>query len=63
MVLGLFARLTAFILSGQMAVAYFTTHAPQGFYPVLNGGEMAILYCFWFLYLSAQGPGCWSIDA
>jgi putative oxidoreductase len=60
---GLFTRPVAFILSGQMAVAYFMVHAPQGFYPVLNGGELAILYCFGFLYLAAAGAGPWSVDA
>ncbi len=62
-VLGLFTRPVAFLLSGQMAVAYFMIHAPQGFYPVLNGGELAILYCFVFLYLAAAGGGAWSVDA
>jgi len=60
---GLFTRPVAFLLAGQMAVAYFMAHAPQGFFPVLNGGELAILYCFGFLYLSAAGAGPWSIDA
>jgi putative oxidoreductase len=62
-VLGLFTRPVAFILSGMMAVAYFMAHAPQGFFPVLNGGELAIIYSFAFLYLSAAGPGPWSVDA
>jgi putative oxidoreductase len=62
-VLGLFTRPVAFILSGQMAVAYFMAHASQGFYPILNGGELAILYCFAFLYLAAAGSGPWSLDA
>jgi putative oxidoreductase len=62
-VLGLFTRPVAFILSGQMAVAYFLAHAPQGFYPALNMGEPAILYCFLFLYLAFAGPGEWSVDA
>ena len=61
--LGLFTRPAAFILSGQMAVAYFLAHAPQGFYPALNQGEPAILYCFVFLYLVFAGPGEWSLDA
>jgi putative oxidoreductase len=61
--LGLFTRITAFILSGEMAVAYFMAHAPHGFYPLLNKGEIAVLYCFVFLYLAAAGPGPWSIDA
>ena len=60
--LGLFTRPVAFILSGEMAVAYFTTHAPQGFWPVLNHGELAILYCFIFLYLAFAGGGPWSLD-
>jgi putative oxidoreductase len=60
--LGLFTRPVAFVLSGQMAVAYFMAHAPQGFFPVLNGGELAILYCFAFLYFAAAGPGPWSLD-
>lgn len=63
LVLGLFARPVAFLLSGQMAVAYFMAHAPQGFFPLLNGGEGAILYCFIFLYIAAAGPGPWAIDA
>jgi putative oxidoreductase len=62
-VLGLFTRPVAFILSGQMAVAYFMAHAPQGFFPVLNGGELAVVYCFAFLYLAAAGGGEWSLDA
>ncbi|WP_333567647.1 DoxX family protein [Sphingorhabdus sp.] len=62
-VLGLFTRPVAFILSGQMAVAYFMAHASQGFYPILNGGELAILYSSAFLYLAAVGAGPWSLDA
>jgi putative oxidoreductase len=62
LLLGLFTRIVAFILSGQMAVAYFMAHAPQGFWPVLNGGELAALYCFVFLYLAAAGGGAWSLD-
>lgn len=62
-VIGLFTRPVAFILSGMMAVAYFMAHAPQGFYPLLNGGELAVMYCFAFLYLSAAGGGPWSLDA
>jgi putative oxidoreductase len=62
-ILGLFTRLTAFILAGEMAVAYFMAHAPQGFFPINNGGELAIMFCFVFLYLAANGPGPWSIDA
>ncbi len=63
LILGLFTRPTAFILSGEMAVAYFMVHAPRGFYPILNEGESAIIYCFVFLYLAAAGAGPWSIDA
>ncbi len=61
--IGLFTRPVAFILSGMMAVAYFMIHAPQGFFPVLNQGEGAILFCFIFFYLAFAGGGCWSIDA
>jgi putative oxidoreductase len=61
--LGLFTRPVAFLLSGEMAVAYFHSHAPQGFWPVLNQGTDAALYAFLWLYLSAAGPGPWSIDA
>ena len=53
---------SAFLLSGQMAVAYFMAHAPNGFFPVLNGGEGAILFCFIFLYLAFAGGGAWSVD-
>jgi putative oxidoreductase len=62
-VIGLFARPTAFILSGMTAVAYFMAHACRNFFPILNGGEPAALYCFVFLYLAAAGGGPWSIDA
>lgn len=62
-VVGLFTRPVAFILSGMMAVAYFLAHAPQNFFPLLNGGEPAILFCFVFLYLAAAGGGAWSADA
>lgn len=61
--LGLFTRPVAFILSGNMAVAYFMAHAPQSFFPILNGGDAAILYCFVFLYFFFAGPGPWSMDA
>jgi len=61
-VFGLFTRPVAFALSGLMAVAYFYAHAARGFFPILNGGELAILYCFVFLYLSACGGGAWSLD-
>jgi putative oxidoreductase len=60
---GLFTHTVAFILSGQMAVAYFKSHAGGGFWPILNRGELAALYCFLFLYLSAAGGGPWSLDA
>ncbi len=63
LLLGLFTRPVAFLLSGQMAVAYFIGHAPQGFWPILNHGELAIIYCFVWLYVSAAGPGPWSLDA
>jgi putative oxidoreductase len=59
---GLFTRPVAFVLSGEMAFAYFIAHAPHSFLPVLNGGEMAVEWCFVFLYLSAAGAGAWSID-
>jgi putative oxidoreductase len=62
LVLGLFTRLCAFILSGTMAVAYFYAQAPRGFFPILNQGELAVLYCFVFLYLAAAGGGPWSLD-
>ena len=62
-VLGRFPRPVAFVLSRQMAVAYFLAHASRGFYPILNGGELAVLYCFTFLYLAAAGAGPWSLDA
>ncbi|ACL63151.1 DoxX family protein [Methylobacterium nodulans] len=61
--LGLFTRPVAFILSGEMAFAYFIAHAPRSFFPVLNGGDAAILYCFVFLYLVFAGPGPLSLDA
>jgi putative oxidoreductase len=63
MVIGLFTRPTAFILCGFTAVAYFMVHAGKSFYPILNGGELAVLYCFVFLYIFAAGPGPWSVDA
>jgi putative oxidoreductase len=63
LLVGLFTRPVAFLLSGQMAVAYFIGHAPQGFWPVLNQGHPAILFCFVWLYLSSAGPGPWSLDA
>ena len=60
--LGLFTRTVAFILAGNMAVAYFMAHAPRGFFPLLNGGELATVYCFVFLYLWVAGGGEWSLD-
>jgi putative oxidoreductase len=60
--IGLFTRPVAFVLSGFMAVAYFMAHAPQGFWPLLNKGELAALYSFVFLYLAAAGGGEWSVD-
>jgi putative oxidoreductase len=63
LVIGLFSRPAAFLASGMTAVAYFMAHAPQGFFPILNRGELAVLYCFVFLYLAVAGPGPWSLDA
>ena len=60
--IGLFTRPVAFILSGEMAFAYFIAHAPHGFWPVMNHGESAVLYCFLYLYFSAAGAGPWSLD-
>ena len=60
---GLFTRVAAFIGSGQMAVAYFVAHGSQGFWPALNQGELAIMFCFVFFYLVFAGPGPWSLDA
>ena len=60
--IGLFTRPVAFVLAGEMAVAYWMFHAPQSFYPALNGGDAAILYCFVFLLLVFTGPGAWSLD-
>lgn len=61
-ILGAFTRPVAFVLSGEMAFAYFMAHAPQGFLPILNQGELAVLYCFVFLYLAFAGGGAFSID-
>lgn len=63
LLIGLFTRPVAFVLSGFMAAAYFMAHAPQSFWPIANGGESAVLYCFLFLYIAAVGGGRWSIDA
>ena len=62
LLVGLFTRPVAFLLSGEMAFAYFLSHAPRGFYPVANGGDPAILFCFVFLYLFFAGGGAWSLD-
>jgi putative oxidoreductase len=62
LVLGLFTRPVAFVLSGEMAVAYFQFHAPGGFWPAANGGTAAVIYCFVWLYVSAAGAGPWSLD-
>ena len=61
--IGLFARVAAFIASGEMAVAYFMVHQPQGGWPIQNQGELAALYCFAFLYIATRGAGIWSADA
>jgi putative oxidoreductase len=63
LIVGLFTRPVAFILSGEMAFAYWMAHAPQSPYPVSNGGDAAILYCFVFLYIAFAGGGPWSLDA
>lgn len=60
--IGLFTRTTAFIASGLMAVAYFKGHAAGGFFPKVNGGEPAVMYCWLFLYIAAAGPGAWAVD-
>ena len=60
---GAYTRPVAFILSGDMAVAYFMSHFPRSFYPAVNGGDAAILYCFLFLYLACEGGGAWSVDS
>ena len=63
LIVGLFTQPVAFVLSGLMAFAYWLAHAPQSPFPVLNGGDAAILYCFIFLYIFFAGPGPWSLDA
>jgi putative oxidoreductase len=63
LLLGLFTRPVAFLLSGEMAVAYFMAHAPRGFWPLVNGGEPAVLFCFVWLFFAAAGAGPWSLDA
>lgn len=62
LLIGLFTRPVAFVLSGEMAFAYFIAHAPKSIYPALNGGDASILFCFLFLYLAFAGPGPWSVD-
>jgi putative oxidoreductase len=62
LIAGFWTRLAAFVLSGEMAVAYWVAHAPQSFYPLLNFGESAVLFCFVFLYIAAAGPGAWAVD-
>ena len=62
MALGLFSRGTSFLMSGLMAFAYLLGHAGKGFWPILNGGELAIVYSWLSLYLAAQGPGAWALD-
>jgi putative oxidoreductase len=61
--IGLWASWAAFVASGEMAVAYFMVHAPGGLLPIVNKGELAVLYCFVFLYIAARGSGLWSVDA
>lgn len=63
LLIGLFTRPVAFVLSGLAAFAYFLVHAPRSFWPTVNGGEAAVLYCFLFLYIAAAGGGTWSVDA
>ncbi len=63
LLLGLFARPTAFVLAGEMAFAYFTQHMPHGVWPILNSGELAVIYCFLFLFICTAGPGVLSLDA
>ena len=63
MLLGLLTRPVAFLVSGEMAYAYFHAHAPGGFWPINNHGELAVLFCFIWLYIAAAGPGPWSVDA
>ena len=62
MLIGLFTRLAAFVLSGEMGVGYFLSHAPRSFFPVLNRGDAAVPYCFVFLHIFVAGPEVWSLD-
>jgi putative oxidoreductase len=62
LLVGLFTRPAAFIMSGEMAIAYFMAHAPRSFFPILNQGELAVLYCFLFLFFAVSGGGSWSLD-
>ena len=62
LIIGLFTRTAAFLMSGVMAVGYFLVHYPHSFYPILNAGELAVLYCFVFLFFAVAGPGAWSLD-
>jgi putative oxidoreductase len=61
--IGLLASIAAFVAAGEMAVAYFMVHAPQGFWPIVNKGELAALYCFVFIYVAARGAGRWSVES
>jgi len=63
LLIGIFSRTAAFIMSGEMAFAYFLSHAPHAIFPILNRGDSSILYCFVFLYIAVAGPGPWSLDA
>ena len=63
LIVGLLSRLAAFIISGEMAVAYFMAHVPKSFFPLINGGTLAIMFCFTCLFLATAGPGPWSVDA
>jgi putative oxidoreductase len=63
LLVGLFTRPAAFVMSGEMAVAYFMAHAPRDFFPIINQGELAVLYCFVFLYFAVEGGGAWSLNA
>lgn len=62
LIVGYYSRIAAFILSGEMAVAYWTAHDPHSFFPIVNGGESAIMFCFVYLYIAASGPGAWALD-